>query len=150
MLTGTGSGMPDPRWRLGSEQILIELAADCHADRIPVYAVTGNVDLQRADIIDFPESTGVHVARAHTIQVVGKRVGIVHGDDGQAMWEMIDSSTCNLVFTGHTHRVSDQQVRGARVINPGAVYPAAQATVATFRRPNGICLFRRSNPVIAR
>ncbi|MFP6903789.1 MAG: YfcE family phosphodiesterase [Verrucomicrobiota bacterium] len=117
---------------IGSEQILIELAADCHADRIPVYAVTGNVDLHRADIIDFPESTGVHVARAHTIRLAGKRVGIVHGDDGRAMREMIDSGTCDLVFTGHTHRVSDEQVRGVRVINPGAVYPAAQATVATF------------------
>ncbi len=37
---------------IGSEQILIELAADCHADQIPVYAVTGNVDLDRTDIID--------------------------------------------------------------------------------------------------
>jgi putative phosphoesterase len=116
---------------IGSEQILIELAADCHADRIPVYAVTGNVDLDRTDIIDFPESTGVHVACAHTIRLAGKWVDIVHGDDGQAMREMIDSGTCDLVFTGHTHRVNDEQVRGGYLIS-GAVYPAAQEMVATF------------------
>jgi uncharacterized protein len=117
---------------IGHENILIELAALCHPQKIPVYAATGNVDLYDTDIIDFPAGTGVHVARSHTLTLDGQQVGIIHGDDASALNTMIRCGTYHLIFTGHTHIARDEQLANTRVMNPGAVFRAAQPSVAIF------------------
>ena len=54
-------------------------------------------------------------------ELAGKRILVIHGDDGYGLRMAIKSGEYDYVFTGHTHRVRDEKVGNTRVINPGAL-----------------------------
>ena len=118
---------------IGSEAVLVELAAAFEPEQVPVYAVLGNVDLYDDALPAFPESSGVSVMGRHAdLTLAGKRCAVVHGDDFRKLDAVVDSNEFTYVFTGHTHAAEDRRAGSTRIINPGAVYRAAEPSCATL------------------
>lgn len=113
---------------IGSEAVLVELAAVFDPLEVPVHAVLGNVDIYDPSLFDFPDSTVVRVQETAVFELAGTRVGVIHGHDGKLLRKWIEGGSFDLICTGHTHRRSDRvhQNRSGetRVVNPGAVYRA--------------------------
>jgi len=55
------------------------------------------------------------------LNLAGKRVLMVHGDQRSELEKGIASGDYDFVFHGHTHRFRDERVGSTRVINPGAL-----------------------------
>jgi len=123
---------------IGSEAVLIELAAVFDPHDIPVTTVTGNVDLWRSEIEQFPETTCVSVARTARLELAGQRIGVIHGDDRQLLDAWLAAGDLDLLITGHTHVRDDRMAGSMRVINPGAVYRAATPGCATLDLSSGM------------
>jgi putative phosphoesterase len=51
----------------------------------------------------------------------GYTVAVIHGDNEEAMGNLIVSGQYAYVFCGHTHRRRNQRVGHTRVVNPGAL-----------------------------
>ena len=51
----------------------------------------------------------------------GYPLAIIHGDNDEALSNLITSGEYTYVFHGHTHRRQDRTVGRTRVINPGAL-----------------------------
>ena len=51
----------------------------------------------------------------------GYPMAVVHGDNDEALSNLITSGEYTYVFHGHTHRRQDRTVGHTRVINPGAL-----------------------------
>jgi len=118
---------------MGQEAVLIEMASIFAPAQIPVYAVLGNVDLYHDALEQFPESAGVSVlGRFADLRLAGKRIAVVHGDDVRKLHALTHSGNFDYVFTGHTHVQDDTRCDRTRVINPGAVYRAAEPSAATL------------------
>lgn len=61
------------------------------------------------------------LAWLHRLSLDGCRLALIHGDNDEALGNLIASGDYAWVFHGHTHRRRDQQVGRTRVINPGAL-----------------------------
>ena len=66
------------------------------------------------------------------IEVAGKTLGFVHGDDAGLLRDLIQSGAFAYVFHGHTHTRRDEQIGSTRVINPGALQRARPKTFAVL------------------
>ena len=122
---------------IGSEAVLIELAAIFDPADIPVHAVLGNVDVYNDDLIHFPETTCIRVQRFAELELGGHAIAIIHGDDYRYFEQAVMSGRFEYVFTGHTHERDDRTVGDTRIINPGAVYRAAELGCATLNLTTG-------------
>lgn len=90
---------------------------------LDIYAVAGNMDKHVAPLRSEARASGVHF-HAEMIEVPlgdGQYLVALHGDDEQLLNELIDGGQFPFICHGHTHRPRDEQVRGVRVINPGAL-----------------------------
>lgn len=58
----------------------------------------------------------------------GYSIAMVHGDNEEALGNLISSGNYKYVFHGHTHRRRDQTIGRTRVINPGALGGARHQT----------------------
>jgi putative phosphoesterase len=104
--------------------------------RWPTHFVLGNVDARpqawRA-LIDHAGQT-FH-GRFGSLEIEGKRIAFLHGDDGRLLEETVACGQYDLVCYGHTH-VAEQHRRGPTlVVNPGALYRAERHTIAVARLP---------------
>ncbi len=90
---------------------------------LAVYAVAGNMDKHLAPLRGEAKALGVHF-HSEMIEVPlgdSRYLVALHGDDEQLLNELIDGGQFPFICHGHTHRPRDEQVRGVRVINPGAL-----------------------------
>lgn len=118
---------------IGAERVLTEMASACQPTATPVHAVLGNVDLFEGDISGFPLGAGVQVwGRVAKLELAGKSIAIIHGDDDRLLRETLSRQTFDYVLTGHTHQPADERTGRTRLINPGAVYRARPPTVAVL------------------
>lgn len=111
---------------------LIEQIDD--ADRIdpPVHAVFGNCDWDEASLARYAQSLGVTVSHpVGRLKVDGKTLIYQHGHQEAAMDQALAEGVDYLCH-GHTHRRRDERVGSTRVINPGALFRAAEYTVAVL------------------
>ncbi len=116
---------------IGSESVLITIAAACTGPKVPVHAVLGNVDLWESGVRDFPAGAGVAVhGRKAELELGGKRIAIIHGDDHHLLDEAIRSQSFDYILTGHTHTVEDTREGRTRIINPGALQRTSSPSVA--------------------
>src|SRR5437879_6438122 len=59
------------------------------------------------------------------LELAGKKLAFVHGDDKHQLQELSASAAFDFVFYGHTHVAAEHKVGKTRVINPGALHRAA-------------------------
>jgi predicted phosphodiesterase len=71
------------------------------------------------------------------IEVEGKLIAFVHGDDGPLLRDLERSDAFDYLFYGHTHQAKEHRTGKTRVINPGALYRAAVKTFAILEVATG-------------
>lgn len=91
--------------------------------------VYGNCDYDRNAIREAIEEIGakLHEPFGH-LEIAGKTIGFIHGDDKRLLDDLIASEAFTYVFHGHTHIPKDERIGPTRVINPGALYRARPKT----------------------
>ena len=97
----------------------------------PAHFVFGNVDYNEAELRAAIEAVGQTChGRFGAVELGGRRIAILHGDDTRRLSETIAGGDFDLVCSGHTH-VASQRKRGPTLaLNPGALYRARPHTLA--------------------
>ena len=109
---------------------VVELLSDFQTDLVP-----GNVDDLydlRAEIIE-PHHT-LH-REMGSIEVEGKRIAFLHGDNARLLRQLIQSGEWDLICHGHSHTFSNTSHGRTRVLNPGALYRTSHPSLATVVLP---------------
>ena len=99
----------------------------------PTHYVLGNVDLEIADrlqaaIEQQPQHT-LH-GRFAELEIAGRKIAMLHGDDLQRKQKEIESGTWDLLLYGHTHQAACDLAGEMIVLNPGALHRAAEYSIA--------------------
>ncbi len=116
---------------IGSDKVMVELYSSYLLSQIPIYAVLGNVDYPDDDYLSWNKRGEIYVyGRFGKMNLAGKDIAIIHGDDSLKLEAAIHSNAYDYIFTGHTHIKRDDRIGKSRIINPGAVYRASKPTVA--------------------
>ena len=87
-----------------------------------VWLAQGNMDRHTvlAQVVEETFGRG-RLAWLHRVSLDGYRLALIHGDNDEALDNLIASGEYAWVFYGHTHRRRDCQVGRTRVVNPGAL-----------------------------
>jgi putative phosphoesterase len=87
-----------------------------------VWIVQGNMDGDFKLTVAVEETLGPgRLAWLQRLALDGASVAMLHGDNEEALQNLIVSGEYTYVLHGHTHRRRDQTVGRTRVINPGAL-----------------------------
>lgn len=102
---------------------------DAGRARPAVHMVYGNCDFQTGGLTRYAEHLGVIVHElAGRLELDGKTIVLTHGHMERLMRSALAEGVDYLCH-GHTHVVRDDRIGPTRVINPGALFRAAQYTV---------------------
>lgn len=103
--------------------------------RWPTHFVYGNVD-DRRQLRSAVETAGqtCHDALG-TLELAGRRIAFLHGDDVPLLRHTIASGKYALVCHGHTHMAKQQRQGPTLVLNPGALYRATPHSIALVELP---------------
>jgi uncharacterized protein len=105
---------------------------DCLAG-IPSMFVFGNNDWDRQGLAKYAKDIGVACGEEMgKLSFAGKLAIVAHGDDERLIGRVLAEQRVDYLFLGHTHIAMDSRQGRVRVINPGALYRAAQKTVAVL------------------
>jgi putative phosphoesterase len=118
---------------IGSEAIVPLFAA------WPTHFVLGNVDggSLATGLAAAIEKAGLTCdGRFGSLELAGTNIALLHGDDGRLLEQTIAAGEHQLVCHGHTHVRRLERVGSTLVLNPGALYRAAQHTIATVELPS--------------
>ncbi len=97
----------------------------------PAHFVFGNSDYQRAELRQSIERSGaVCHDRLGTLDLSGRHVAFLHGDQLGQLHSKITDGQHALVCHGHTHRFEQYYQGSTLVLNPGALYSARFPSVA--------------------
>jgi putative phosphoesterase len=102
----------------------------------PTHFVLGNVDDHNVlpEVIHGSGQT-CH-GRLGSLELEGKKITFLHGDDVRLLRRTIESGAWDLVCHGHTHR-TEVATRGATIVlNPGALARTARPSLAAVRLPS--------------
>jgi len=121
---------------IGSQSVLIELATGFLDPAIPVTCVLGNVDMWESDF-DTPWPHVRVSGRFARLEIGGKTIAVIHGDNERRLIESIDSQEFNYIFTGHTHEQADVVEGKTRIINPGALHRSREPSCAVLNLATG-------------
>lgn len=124
---------------IGSDRVIDALVAECAATETPVTCVLGNVDWEGECQTPAP-----HVkisGRFAQLELGGKKIAVIHGDDRRRLEAIIESQKFDFVFTGHTHQRADETTGRTRVINPGALHRTAEPGFAVLNLSSGTLQF---------
>lgn len=100
-------------------------------EKWPAHFVLGNTDHDPrglAATVSGPEHR-FH-GRFGAIELLGKKIALLHGDDYRLLRESIASGQYDVVCSGHTHIPHCETVGSTLVLNPGALYRANPHTLA--------------------
>jgi putative phosphoesterase len=112
---------------VGSERVLDHLAG------LPSAFVFGNTDFDRARLARYAQAIGVGCyGNFADLELAGKKIAVLHGDDLKLKQRLLAAQQHDYLLQGHTHVRADTRIGRTRLINPGAVYRAAEKTVATL------------------
>lgn len=91
--------------------------------------VWGNCDTDRGGIEHAVSAIdGTHHGSWGHLEVAGKSIAFVHGDDRRLLHDLETANAHDYLFYGHTHIAREHRVGRTRVINPGAMHRAATKT----------------------
>ena len=109
---------------------LVEQLDDTGKVEPPVHVVFGNCDWDAASLSRYAHSLGITVDHpVGRLQLDGRTVVFQHGHESGAMDQALAEGVDYLCH-GHTHRTRDDRHGPTRIINPGALFRAADYTVA--------------------
>ncbi|REJ67366.1 MAG: YfcE family phosphodiesterase [Planctomycetota bacterium] len=102
----------------------------------PTQFVLGNVDYHEEPLARAIEQTGqTFCGRFGTLELAGRRIAFLHGDDTRRLGETIESGEWDLVCSGHTHVAAVEQYGRTLALNPGAIYRANPHSIAVVELP---------------
>ncbi|MCS7046603.1 MAG: metallophosphatase family protein, partial [Gemmataceae bacterium] len=76
-----------------------------------------------------------------SLDVAGRTLGFLHGDDPGLLRDLIASEAFAYVFHGHTHARRDHRNGPTRIINPGALHRARPRSFAVLEVVSGALEF---------
>jgi len=107
--------------------------------------VFGNTDWNRAGLQTYAEHLGIICyGEFGEFQLDSKSFALLHGDDGALKRRLLDEQRHDYLLQGHTHEVMDRTIGKTRLINPGALFRAAQKTVVLLDTRKDIVEFLRT------
>lgn len=112
---------------VGGPRVLDQLAGH------PALFVFGNNDWDRRELARYAHDIGIICGQERgELSFNGKLLVVTHGDDERLMKTVIADQLADYLLVGHTHQPMDQRKGRVRIINPGALYRAAEKTVAVL------------------
>jgi hypothetical protein len=97
---------------------------------IPTHFVLGNCDHEQRGIARACQEIGAVLhGRVAELELAGRRLAMIHGDDSRRLKELIGSGRHEFVYCGHTHEASQQRIGSTLVVNPGALHRAHPKTL---------------------
>lgn len=103
----------------------------------PTHFVFGNVDYDRDALREAIRVAGQTChERFGSFTLGGVAVGLLHGDDGAAFVDAVESGRHQLVCYGHTHVAKQEWRRDTLVLNPGTLYRATPHSIAIVNLPS--------------
>lgn len=98
---------------------------------VPLRLVLGNNDCDVTELRRTARRLGCgEIGEELHLTIEGKRLLVYHGTEPARLRRELASAQWDYILTGHTHRVADEQHGPTRLINPGALWRAAEYTVA--------------------
>ena len=126
---------------IGSESVLDQMAGH------PALFVFGNTDWDRPSLSRYAKDLGIVCGGTEgRLAFGGKRIIVTHGDDDSIVRRVIKDQQTEYLLVGHTHYRSDHRQGNVRLINPGALYRAAEKTVAVLDTVTDTLKFHVLNP----
>jgi uncharacterized protein len=104
-------------------------------DDWPVHFVLGNTDSAWQFRNDVLEPKWICHERFGQLELAGKRIAFLHGDDARRLHEVIHSGQWDLVCCGHTHAAEITTEGRTLVVNPGALHRAGCPSMAVVDLP---------------
>jgi len=101
----------------------------------PTRFVFGNVDEPSSLRFAIREAGLTGDEEFGEVELEGRRIAFLHGDDEYRLRGAIRSGDYDLVCHGHTHKQRWERVGSTRVLNPGAVYRASPRSLAFVTLP---------------
>ena len=115
---------------IGGTQIVPLLAA------WPTHFVFGNVDFPEQPLrAAIRQARQTCHERFGAIEIAGRRVAFLHGDDFALLERTIAGQEYDLVCHGHTHVPRNERRGRTLVLNPGAIYRANPHSIAIVELP---------------
>jgi uncharacterized protein len=102
----------------------------------PTHFVFGNTDHERKPLRAAIEAAGQTCHdRFGSLEVGGRRIAFLHGDDTRALVDAMSDGGFDLVCYGHTHQAEQHRQGSTLVLNPGALYRANPHSFAVVTLP---------------
>ncbi|HEX7379006.1 MAG TPA: YfcE family phosphodiesterase [Pirellulales bacterium] len=102
----------------------------------PTHFVLGNVDDDHDGLAAAIRAAGKTChGRFGQIELVGKKIAFLHGDDSALLREVSTNGQWDVVCHGHTHIARKEWLGGTLVLNPGALYRATPHSIACLELP---------------
>lgn len=102
----------------------------------PTHFVFGNVDDNQQELLQAIRQAGQTChGRFGRLELAGRKIAFLHGDDGMLLRETIDGGEWDLVCHGHTHVARQARCGETLVLNPGALYRATPHSIAQVELP---------------
>ena len=109
-----------------------------HFAGVPTHFVFGNCDKDRAGLRAAAGAIGATFHDEYgALELAGKLVGWVHGDDRRLLWQLETGGAFDYLFYGHTHVREEHHTGKTRVVNPGALYRAKPRTCIVLDLASG-------------
>lgn len=102
-----------------------------HFKPLPMRFVFGNNDGEREGLRMKALELGFdEISDELELNFNGRKVYVYHGTKAKHLEERASSEAFDYVLCGHTHALRDERRGRTRIINPGALFKAAEYTVA--------------------
>jgi putative phosphoesterase len=110
---------------IGSTEIVKQFSA------WPTHFVLGNVDSNVDELREAIAAAGQTLhGRFGTLELEGRKIAFLHGDDDRRLRETIANGQYDLVCYGHTHVARLERHSETLALNPGALYRAQPHSLA--------------------
>jgi len=133
LLLGRGAAMLLHLGDIETEQVLDALVvADGGGRQVEARLVFGNCDWNSRALARYAEALGLYVDDpVGRLAFGGRTLVFQHGHQRAAMEQALADGVTWLCH-GHSHERRDERARRTRVLNPGALFRAAEYSVATL------------------
>jgi uncharacterized protein len=111
---------------------------DALGDELPAAFVWGDRDRDRMGLLRYAHSIGVDcLGLIGDLDLDGKKVAIVHGDDRKLMRKLLDEQQHEYLLCGHETTAEDYTVGKTRVLNPGPLRGLQSGSAMLFSPADG-------------
>jgi putative phosphoesterase len=104
-----------------------------------IHFVFGNCDWDREGLRRAMEESGATLHEPFgDLELEGRRIAWMHGDDKGLMRKVENSGHFDFLFYGHTHEAEQHRTGPTLVVNPGALHRARIKSFALLDLPSGV------------